>query len=147
MHAWWEAHSLILPANNGIVLEVFRPSHSERFTCCALTIQYIICSTVGRSIASKSDLGKHIYFGASCLSKYGASVVRIYRLWTSLLYYIYYIYIIYILCIQGAQTTTTQCSTASAVFVPVVARKTPPAHVAECDTTTCASGVFVPGAE
>ena len=34
--------------------EGFRPSHTERFACCALTIQYIICSTVGRSTASIS---------------------------------------------------------------------------------------------
>ena len=41
-----------LERKNGIVLEAFQPWHSERFACCALTIQYIICSTVGRSIAS-----------------------------------------------------------------------------------------------
>ena len=46
--------------------------------CCALTIQYSIYSTVGRSIASIYDLGAHIYLGASCLSKYvSASVVYI----------------------------------------------------------------------
>ena len=32
-------------------------SHAERFVCCALTIRYITYSTVGRSIASISDLG------------------------------------------------------------------------------------------
>ena len=62
---------------NGVITEVFWPSHSERFACCTLTIQYIICGTIGWSIASISDLGEHIYLG------------RIYRL----LYYIYYIYI------------------------------------------------------
>ena len=55
----------------------FWPSHSERFTCCALTIQYIICSTVGRPITSISNIGEHI-----CLS-------RTYWLWTSLPYYVY----------------------------------------------------------
>ena len=59
-------------------MEVFRPSHSEGFACCALTIQYTICSTVGWSIASISDLGGHIYLGASCLSKYVASGSYIY---------------------------------------------------------------------
>ena len=34
-----------------------RPSHTERFVCCTLTIRYIIYSTVGWSIASISDLG------------------------------------------------------------------------------------------
>ena len=37
--------------------ENIRPSHAERFVCCALTIRYIIYSTVGRSIASISNLG------------------------------------------------------------------------------------------
>lgn len=62
--------------------------------CCALAIQYNICSKIGGSIASTSDLGEHIYVGASCLGKHVASVVAsyIYRLWTSLRYYIYYIY-------------------------------------------------------
>ena len=59
------------------IWKCFRPSHSERFACCTLTIQYIICSTVGQSIASISDLGKHIYLGASCLDKYDASVTYI----------------------------------------------------------------------
>ena len=44
--------------------KLFRPLHSERFACYALTIQYITFSTVGRSIASISDLGEHIYLGA-----------------------------------------------------------------------------------
>ena len=47
------------------IWEFFRPLHSERFACCALTIQYIICSTVGRPIASISYFGEHIYLGAS----------------------------------------------------------------------------------
>ena len=33
------------------------PSHTERFVCCTLTIRYITYSTVGRSIASISNLG------------------------------------------------------------------------------------------
>ena len=33
------------------------PSHAERFVCCVFAIRYIIYSTVGRSIASISDLG------------------------------------------------------------------------------------------
>ena len=33
-------------------------------SCCALTIQYIIYNTVGRSIASIYDRGAHIYRGA-----------------------------------------------------------------------------------
>ena len=44
-------------------MEVFQPSISERCACCSLTIQYNICSTVGRSIASMSDLGEHIFLG------------------------------------------------------------------------------------
>ena len=52
----------------------------EKLACCALAIQYIICSTVGRSIASIYDLSAHIYLGA---------LGRIYWLWTSLPYYIY----------------------------------------------------------
>ena len=48
-----------------LLTEVFWPSHSERFTCCVLTIQYIICSTVGWSIASISDFSVHIYLSAS----------------------------------------------------------------------------------
>ena len=67
----------------------FWPSHSERFACCALTMQYIICSTVGRSITSISNLGEHIYLGTLCLGKYDVSVM--YQLWTSLPYYTYYI--------------------------------------------------------
>ena len=59
------------------IWKLFQPSHSERFTCCALTVQYIICSTVGQSIASISDLGEHIYLSASHLGKYDASVVYI----------------------------------------------------------------------
>ena len=31
----------------------------RKFTCCALTIQYIICSTVGRSIANIYNRGKY----------------------------------------------------------------------------------------
>ena len=58
-------------------MTVFWPSHSERFACCALIIQYIIFSTVGRSIASISDLGEYIYIGASRLGKYDASVIYI----------------------------------------------------------------------
>ena len=34
-----------------------RLSHAKKFICCALTIRYIIYSTVGRSIASISDTG------------------------------------------------------------------------------------------
>ena len=34
-----------------------RSSHAKRFVCCALTRLYIIYSTVGRSIASISNLG------------------------------------------------------------------------------------------
>ena len=72
-----ESHiSEIDPSNNGAIVEVVRPSHSEILAYCALTIQYI-CSTVGRSIASISDLGEHIYLSALHLSKYGASVVYI----------------------------------------------------------------------
>ena len=59
------------------IRKCFWPSHSERFACCALTIQYNICSTVGQSIASISDLGEHIYLGASYLGKYAALVVYI----------------------------------------------------------------------
>ena len=38
----------------------------KRFVCCALTALYSIDSTVGRSIASISDLGDilHIYLGS-----------------------------------------------------------------------------------
>ena len=54
--------------------QLFRPSYSERFTCCTLTIQYIICSTVGMSIASISDLGEHIHQGTKRRGKYDASV-------------------------------------------------------------------------
>ena len=43
----------------------------KRFICCALTIQYVIYSTVGRSIASIYDLGAHIYLSALRLDKYG----------------------------------------------------------------------------
>ena len=43
----------------------------KRFVCCALIVLY---STVGRSIASISDIGEHIYLGASRLG-------RIYRLY------------------------------------------------------------------
>ena len=43
------------------------PSHAERFVCCALTIRYITYSTVGRSIASISDLGG-IFPSALCTS-------------------------------------------------------------------------------
>ena len=57
--------------------EVFQPSHSERFACCALTIQYIILSTVGHFIAFVYNLGGHIYLSASRLCKYVASVVYI----------------------------------------------------------------------
>ena len=57
--------------------ESYRPSHSERFACCALTIQYIICSTVGQLIALIYDLGKHTYLGILRLSEYGATVVYI----------------------------------------------------------------------
>ena len=57
--------------------EIFRALHSERFACCALITQYIIYSTIGRSIASISDLGGHIYLGASRLGKYIASAVYI----------------------------------------------------------------------
>ena len=32
----------------------------EKLACCALPIQYIMCSTVGRSIASIYDLSAHI---------------------------------------------------------------------------------------
>ena len=76
----WESHISEIDSNkNGTIMEVFRPSHSERFTCCTLTIQYIICILVGRSVASISNIGKHIYLGASHLGKYVASG-RIYRL-------------------------------------------------------------------
>ena len=37
----------------------------EKLACCALAIQYIICSTVGWSIASIYDLSAHTYLGAS----------------------------------------------------------------------------------
>ena len=49
----------------------------EKLACCALAIQYIICSTVGRSIASIYDLSARIYLGALRHGKYGASVVYI----------------------------------------------------------------------
>ena len=52
----------------------FRPLHSKWFACCTFTIQYSICSTIGQFIAFISDLGEHIYLGASHLSKYDASV-------------------------------------------------------------------------
>ena len=53
----WESHiSEIDSTANGVVMEVFWPSHSERFACCALTIQYTICSSVGQSIAFISDV-------------------------------------------------------------------------------------------
>ena len=63
------------------VFETIRLSHTKRFICCALTIQYNIYSMVGRSIASISDHG---------LGKYG-TLGQIYRQLTSLPYNIYYI--------------------------------------------------------
>ena len=59
------------------IQKLFRPLHLESFVCCALTIQYNICSMIGRSIASISDLGKHIYLGTSHLGKYDALVLYI----------------------------------------------------------------------
>lgn len=51
-------------------------------TCCKLkwatvpplTLLYIICSTVGQSIASISDLNARMYLGTFHLGKYGALV-------------------------------------------------------------------------
>ena len=40
-------------------------------------MQYVICSTVGQSIASVSDLGKYVSLSASRLGKYDASVAYI----------------------------------------------------------------------
>ena len=48
----------------------------EKLACCALAMQYIMCSTVGQSIASIYDLSAHIDLGASRLGKYGACGVR-----------------------------------------------------------------------
>ena len=45
------------PSEKWCSSENIQPSHAERFVCCALTIQYITYSMVGRSIASISDLG------------------------------------------------------------------------------------------
>ena len=53
-----------------------RPLHAKRFVCCALTIRYILYSTVGWSIASISDLGKYgtsaiyISYGPPCCTIY-----------------------------------------------------------------------------
>ena len=44
-----------------------RPFHAKRFTCCALTIQYITYSMVDQSIVSISDLGG-IFSSALCAS-------------------------------------------------------------------------------
>ena len=44
-----------------------RPSHAKRFICYALTRLYILYSTVGRSIASISDLGG-IFTSVLCVS-------------------------------------------------------------------------------
>ena len=43
----------------------------------SLRLAPIICSAVGRSIADIYDLSAHIYLGALCLGKYGASVVYV----------------------------------------------------------------------
>ena len=45
------------PSEKWRLFEKLWPSHPERFICCTLTIQYITYSTVGRSIASISNLG------------------------------------------------------------------------------------------
>ena len=45
---------------------------------CTTTIDYVILSTVGQSIASISDIREHIYLALCALvRKYGASVVYI----------------------------------------------------------------------
>ena len=53
-----------------------RLSHTERFVCYALTIRYIIYSTVGRSIASISNLST--YGAAVVYSGYGPPYLTIY---------------------------------------------------------------------
>ena len=45
------------PSEKWHLFENVWPSHTKRFVCCALTIRYIIYSTVGRSIASISNHG------------------------------------------------------------------------------------------
>ena len=57
----------------------------EKLACCVLAIQYIICSTVGRSIASIYNLSAHIYLGASvvCIG-YGPPYRTIYITYTHL---------------------------------------------------------------
>ena len=67
-----------------------QPPHAERFICCTLTIRYIIYGTVGRPIASISNLGG-ILTSALCASVNMVQQLYIYRLWTSLPYYILYI--------------------------------------------------------
>ena len=55
------------PSEKWCHFENILPSHAERFVCCALTIQYITHSMVGRSIASISDLSS-IFTSALCAS-------------------------------------------------------------------------------
>ena len=69
-----------------VSLQKYFDLHTQKGSPVVHSPYNIICSTVGRSTASVSDLGEHIYFGASYLG-------RIYRLWTSLPYYINYVYI------------------------------------------------------
>ena len=66
----------------------------KRLVCCALTIVYSIYNAVGRSIASKYNLGGIFTSG------------RIYRLWTSLPYYIYDIAIGQFNTVQGVFSTS-----------------------------------------
>ena len=51
-----EIHTLVygIPTS---VSKIFGRLTQKRFVCCAFTIQYIIYSMVGRSIANISDLG------------------------------------------------------------------------------------------
>ena len=53
-----------------------KASSGKRFICCKLTVQYIICSMVGWSIAYVWP-GVHIYLETLRLSKYGALVIHI----------------------------------------------------------------------
>ena len=85
----WQSHlSEKDSSKNGVVLEVFRPLHSEWFACCAPTIQYMLYSTVGRSIASISDLSEHIYLGTSVVYiSYGPPYCTIYITYSTYINY------------------------------------------------------------
>ena len=62
------------PSEKWCRFESIEPSHVKRFICSALTIQYIIYSMVGRSIADISNPRHHIYRGAKRRGKYSTEV-------------------------------------------------------------------------